>query len=101
MRRLTKTLLIACISLYASLSFADYSEHPEAAAFVETMVSKHSFERAEIIGWLSYSLLGFRSASAGVRDTAPRSHGACEPQPWPGRPDWPGRPGDFQDFPRA
>ncbi|MGB2001661.1 MAG: lytic murein transglycosylase, partial [Porticoccaceae bacterium] len=55
MRRLTKTLLIACISLYASLSFADYSEHPEAAAFVETMVSKHSFERAEIIGWLSYA----------------------------------------------
>ncbi len=55
MKRLTRILLIACISLCAATSFADYSEHPEAAAFVDTMVSKHNFERAEIIGWLSYA----------------------------------------------
>jgi membrane-bound lytic murein transglycosylase B len=55
LKRLTKTLLLACISLCASLSFADYSEHPEASAFVDTMVSKHGFERAQIIGWLSYA----------------------------------------------
>lgn len=55
MKQLTRTLFIACISLCAPLSLADYSEHPEAAAFVDTMVSKHSFEREEIVGWLSYA----------------------------------------------
>ncbi|MDG1165763.1 MAG: lytic murein transglycosylase, partial [Porticoccaceae bacterium] len=55
MKKLTKTLLIACTSLWAALSFADYSDHPEAAAFVDTMVNKHKFEREEIVGWLSYA----------------------------------------------
>lgn len=52
---LAKTLLIVSASLWAFLSFADYSEHPEAAAFVDTMVTKHKFERADIVGWLSYA----------------------------------------------
>lgn len=52
---MTRKLFAACITLWASVSFADYSEHPEAAAFIDRMVSEHSFERREIVGWLSYA----------------------------------------------
>ena len=36
----------------ASNSHADYSSHPEVAEFIDTMVDKHQFTRAEIIDWL-------------------------------------------------
>ena len=52
---MTRKLFAACITLWASASFADYSEHPEAVAFIDRMVSEHSFERGEIVGWLSYA----------------------------------------------
>lgn len=37
---------------FSSTSFADYSTHPEATAFIDKMVEKHQFKREEIVGWL-------------------------------------------------
>jgi len=35
--------------LFSTLGFADYSEHPEAADLIDTLVSKHGFERDYVI----------------------------------------------------
>lgn len=39
--------------MLAAAAQADYSKHPQANAFVDTMVSKHGFQRAEVERWLS------------------------------------------------
>lgn len=39
-----------CVSAPA---FADYSQHPQAAAFIDEMVKQHGFKREEIQQWLS------------------------------------------------
>ena len=55
MKQTIKFFIAAWISLLPALSIADYSEHPEAAAFVDTMVNKHQFDRQQILAWLSYA----------------------------------------------
>ena len=35
--------------LFANLAYADYSDHPEAADLIDTLVSKHGFERGYVI----------------------------------------------------
>jgi len=35
--------------LFSTLGFADYSEHPEAADLIDTLVSEHGFERGYVI----------------------------------------------------
>ena len=55
----TKTIehsLSACdLALLPPCLLADYSTHPEAAAFVDTMVQNISLSAEEIVGWLSYA----------------------------------------------
>ena len=34
-------------SVFSTASLADYSEHPEAGAFVDTMVDDHQFDRQQ------------------------------------------------------
>ena len=46
------TIFIAAM-IFATVSLADYSEHPEATAFVETMVTKHNFDREQVLNWLA------------------------------------------------
>ncbi len=53
MKNLTKTAVFLLAIFLANLSFADYSKHPEAAAFVDTMVEKHHFDRQQILAWLA------------------------------------------------
>ena len=55
MKQTIKFFIAAWISLLPALSIADYSEHPEAAAFVDTMVHKHQFDRQQVLAWLSYA----------------------------------------------
>jgi len=55
LKQTIKFFIAAWISLLPALSVADYSEHPEAAAFVDTMVNKHQFDRQQILAWLSYA----------------------------------------------
>lgn len=43
-------LSISCLSAAA---FADYSQHPQAAAFIDDMVKQHGFKREEVVQWLS------------------------------------------------
>ena len=47
---------LLALSIFAigvsSSSYGDYSTHPEAASFIDTMVEKHQFKREEIIAWL-------------------------------------------------
>ena len=49
------SLAALSLILASTVSIADYSEHPEAAAFVDTMVNEHKFERQQILAWLSYA----------------------------------------------
>ena len=42
----------AWLVLFAAASSADYSQHPEAKKFVNEMVAKNGFSRAELNGWL-------------------------------------------------
>lgn len=48
-------LLMACVSvplLFSSGAAADYSENPDAVAFIEKMVTEHKFKREDLIQWL-------------------------------------------------
>jgi membrane-bound lytic murein transglycosylase B len=45
-------LCVAGLSASAP-AFADYSQHPQAAAFVDEMVKQHGFKRDEVQQWLS------------------------------------------------
>jgi membrane-bound lytic murein transglycosylase B len=50
------TLLGSCSLLAlagSSPCMADYSQHPEAKKFVDEMVNKNGFSRAELMGWLA------------------------------------------------
>lgn len=42
-------------SVFSTASLADYSEHPEAGAFVDTMVDDHQFDRQQVLTWLAYA----------------------------------------------
>ena len=53
MNKTIKYVVALCFSLLSALPQADYSEHPEAAAFVASMVNKHGFDRQQILAWLS------------------------------------------------
>ena len=53
MNKTIKYVVALCFSLLSALPQADYSEHPEAAAFVASMVDKHGFDRQQILAWLS------------------------------------------------
>ena len=60
MKNFIRSTLIGCSALVAATLFttpslADYSEHPEAAAFVEIMVNKHNFDRQQVLTWLAYA----------------------------------------------
>ena len=50
-----RSLAALSLILASTFSTADYSEHPEAAAFVDTMVNEHKVERQQILAWLSYA----------------------------------------------
>ncbi|MDC0088937.1 lytic murein transglycosylase B [Porticoccaceae bacterium] len=52
MKKHLATLLLSLTSL-ATFSHADYSTHPEAAEFIDSMVEKHQFTREDIVSWLS------------------------------------------------
>lgn len=48
--------LVSVLSLAGSASapcFADYSQHPEAKKFIDEMVRKNGFSRAELVSWLA------------------------------------------------
>ena len=45
-------LSVAGLLTLASQSHADYSTHPEAAEFIDSMVEKHHFAREDIVSWL-------------------------------------------------
>ena len=43
----------ACLLVTAALpAMADYSQHPLAAPFIETMVQQHGFDRGQVTDWL-------------------------------------------------
>jgi len=46
------TGLASTLLLLAPPVTADYSQHPEAAAFIEEMVRDHQFDQAQLTGWL-------------------------------------------------
>lgn len=47
-------IAIYCISiLHCVTSLADYSNHPDAVKFVDTMVTEYQFERQQMLDWLS------------------------------------------------
>src|SRR5690349_9400971 len=46
--------LLACGALCATAqAAADYSQHPQAKAFVDDMVAQYKFERADVQAWLA------------------------------------------------
>ena len=50
------TLKLVILGVLFSVSvtvLADYSKHPEASDFINTMVNKHDFEQSEIETWLA------------------------------------------------
>lgn len=60
MKNFIRSTLIGCstlvaATLFATPSLADYSAHPEAEAFVDTMVTKHNFDRQQVLTWLAYA----------------------------------------------
>ena len=60
MKNLINSTLTACTifiatTIFAPASLADYSQHPEAGAFVDAMVSEHQFDRQQVLTWLSYA----------------------------------------------
>jgi membrane-bound lytic murein transglycosylase B len=50
--RVVRLSVIAALS-FSAPAFADYSQHPMAAAFTDEMVRQHGFKREEIAQWLS------------------------------------------------
>lgn len=47
-------IAIYCIfTLHCVTSSADYSNHPDAVKFVDTMVTEHQFERQQMLDWLA------------------------------------------------
>ena len=52
MKILNSILFSVCL-LLASQSIADYSKKPQVADFVDLMVTKHQFERDQVLKWLT------------------------------------------------
>jgi membrane-bound lytic murein transglycosylase B len=50
--RSARWLSLAVLSVSAP-AFADYSQHPQAAAFIDEMVKQHGFKREDMVQWLS------------------------------------------------
>lgn len=50
--KILKFVVLSSSLLMASLSFADYSQQPQVAPFIDRMVEKHQFERTQILEWL-------------------------------------------------
>lgn len=48
-----KMLMGSLVAVCAITAQADYSKHPEAKTFIDDMVKRHGFDRAELIAWLS------------------------------------------------
>jgi len=60
LKNFIRSTLIGCsalvaATLFATPSLADYSKHPEAEAFVDSMVTKHNFDRQQVLTWLAYA----------------------------------------------
>ncbi len=53
MKNYPKLILASVLFNVAIASHADYSTHPEAQEFIDTMVTKHQFAREDIVSWLS------------------------------------------------
>ena len=53
MKKTITHLAALCLSLLSALPQADYSNHPEATVFIDTMVENHQFDREQIVDWLS------------------------------------------------
>ena len=51
--RLARCCLLVASAMLATPSFANYSKHPEAADFVNTMVVEHQFDREQVTEWLA------------------------------------------------
>lgn len=47
-----KFLFLALSAFFSAVSFADYSQHPKAAEFIDKMVKEHQFEQTEVIALL-------------------------------------------------
>ena len=53
MNYLLRTAIYCIFTLHCVTSLADYSNHPDAAKFVDTMVTEHQFERQQMLDWLA------------------------------------------------
>jgi membrane-bound lytic murein transglycosylase B len=50
--KILKFVVLSSYLLLAPLSFADYSQQPQVAPFIDRMVEEHQFERAQVLEWL-------------------------------------------------
>jgi membrane-bound lytic murein transglycosylase B len=50
---LLRTAIYCIFTLHCVTSSADYSNHPDAVKFVDTMVTEHQFERQQMLDWLA------------------------------------------------
>jgi membrane-bound lytic murein transglycosylase B len=50
--KILKFVVLSSCLLLAPLSFSDYSHQPQVAPFIDRMVEKHQFERAQVLEWL-------------------------------------------------
>ena len=48
-----RTIICSIFALNCATSSADYSKHPDAEKFVDTMVKQHQFERQQMLDWLA------------------------------------------------
>ena len=53
MKNLILPLLFSLTASFASVSIADYSQHPEVGSFIERMVNEHNFDRQQIKNWMA------------------------------------------------
>lgn len=50
--KILKSISLCGFLLFASTSFADYSQHSQATPFIDRMVEEHQFERQQLLDWL-------------------------------------------------
>ncbi len=48
-----RTIICSIFALNCATSSADYSNHPDAEKFIDTMIKEHQFERQQMIDWLA------------------------------------------------
>lgn len=75
MIKILRNLMVATLGLSAGSAFADYSVHPEAAAFIETLVKKHQFDAKEL-----QAVLGKAEKKQAILDAIARP--AEKTKPW-------------------